>query len=274
MLNSDKIVQANADFYEENASDYEAFQWYFRNSYMQKFWQKEIDLIAAFFGSERFRVLDVGCGTGNLTKKFLSYNCEVDCMDVSQKMLDILKSGLKKEVLKNVDFMCTDLDSLIARPFRKYDVVVECSVLHHLLDYEEYLNKVSKILKPGGYVLVTREPVSRDELASSTFVSSIIDTFITIGQAMTINILRVLGRSIEKKAPDHSIAAYHYYKDGVSFRKIMKQSRYKYEIINHKTYNRRFVSIFSFLENSLLGKFRRERFQYTFFSTILRKQEK
>lgn len=271
-MKPEDIVQANKIFYDENADKYESFQWYFRNQFMQNFWQREVDRIANLTKKKPFKVLDVGCGTGNLTNKFLKYNCSITAMDVSHKMLDLLHGGLSPNNVARVTLEVNSLDGFISKNSDLFDAVVECSVLHHLLDYELYLSKISRILQPGGYVLITREPVLKDELAKPTFFSFLADWFITKGQGWVLRSMERKGKHNKCKAPDHSLAALHYYQNGVSFKKLLKEAGNEFEVISYRTYNRRVVSLFSWIENTLFNKIKRERFQYTFFSAILKKK--
>ena len=271
-MNPEEIVSANREFYDQNAGDYEAFQWYFRNRYMQRFWQEEIDLIADGIEKKPFRVLDVGCGTGNLTMKFLKHDCHITAMDVSRNMLDLLKAKLADRDLERVSFEVNALDSFLSGTHEPFDAVVECSVLHHLLEYEPYLAQIAPLVRPGGFVLITREPVAKDELSRPSLLTPLVDWVITRGQARMLRSLREKGKLLKKKAPDHSLAALHYYRNGVSFKRLLEASGDAFEVVRYRKYNRRFLSLFSRLENTVFQAMRRERFQYTFFSAILRKR--
>ena len=271
-MNKEEIVEANKVFYDEHAADYESYQWYFRNRYMQRFWQHEIDRIAHGITERPFRVLDVGCGTGNLTLKFLRHDCHITAMDVSAGMLELLGAHLDEKQRSRVTFEVNSLDGFKATAREPFDAIVECSVLHHLLDYETYLESIGKLLKPGGYVLITREPVAPGELRTPSVLTPLVDRLITMLQARILSSLQQRGKIHKKKAPDHSLAALHYYREGVSFNRLLAASGDAYEVISYRKYNRRFISFFSWLENTILSSLRMERFQYTFFSAILRKK--
>ena len=93
------------------------------------------------------RVLDVGCGLGDLGRSLNGKQCNVTGWDLkldrinanrefyqSLEELDIEKQGFGNE---------------------KYDVVVFSDVLEHLIDPEKVLTKSRESLRPGGMVLIS-----------------------------------------------------------------------------------------------------------------------
>ncbi|MBN1254705.1 MAG: class I SAM-dependent methyltransferase [Deltaproteobacteria bacterium] len=100
------------------------------------------------------KVLDVGCGTGNLTKYFSGrQNCTmVVGVDISTDMLRIAN-----DKLEGVQFLASAIEYL---PFKdnSFDVVVGYSVLHHLPDVGKLFDQVVRVLKPHGS-FVFGEPV-------------------------------------------------------------------------------------------------------------------
>ena len=90
----EQLEEQNESFYEDNAQDYETFHWYFRNTYDQEAWKKEVSFMCNSIGGE-VEVLEFGSGTGNLTVKFLSEGCNVTAFDITQKMVDILNKKLQ-----------------------------------------------------------------------------------------------------------------------------------------------------------------------------------
>jgi len=115
--------------------------------------RKMVSVAAIHKNKAILKVLDLGCGTGNLTK-FLSGKamCSLVAVDISLEMLNVAKNKLPK-----VRFLSCAVEEM---PFkaRSFDVVVGYSVLHHLPDLGRLFNEVSRVLKPAGS-FVFAEPV-------------------------------------------------------------------------------------------------------------------
>jgi tRNA (cmo5U34)-methyltransferase len=103
-------------------------------------------------------LLDVGCGAGNYTLKFLEHGPEVhvDLVDLSQPMLDravervgAAPSGTVHAV--QADIRDCDLEN------ERYDVILAAAVLHHLrtdAEWEVVAAKFYDALRPGGTLWV------------------------------------------------------------------------------------------------------------------------
>ena len=101
-------------------------------------------------------ILDLGCGTGAELKYILDKapNSNIVCVDVSEKMLDILRNEYS-EYLKNIDLICKSyLEMELGKD--KYDFIVACSTLHHLLAEDKLilLQKIKHSLKVNGCLLI------------------------------------------------------------------------------------------------------------------------
>lgn len=100
-------------------------------------------------------VLDIGCGTGLLTLKFLKKtDCIVTGFDSSAAMLDIFNNKVASLNLK--DKAVSRLGDAAELPFGKntFDIVASTVTLHHLKDKLRPLKKIGHILKPGGRLLI------------------------------------------------------------------------------------------------------------------------
>ncbi len=95
------------------------------------------------------RILDLGCGTGNLTKYLCSPGSASDCygIDISPDMLAIAKAKLS-----GAHFVVGIAERL---PFERqsFDAVAGFSVLHHLPDLTHTFTEICRVLKPGGSFL-------------------------------------------------------------------------------------------------------------------------
>lgn len=96
----------------------------------------------------RSKILDLGCGDGNVTQLFLKKG-EVVGVDIS-------KEALKKAERRGIKTKLHDLNQL-PLPFgdKSFDVVILTDTLEHLLDPLEVLKETFRILNPGGRIIVT-----------------------------------------------------------------------------------------------------------------------
>ena len=96
-------------------------------------------------------VLDIGCGTGLLSLKFLEKaDCFITGIDSSSEMLSIFSEKIKKLALS--DRLVYKLEDAAALEFKQnsFDIVASTVTLHHLKNKFPTIKKIHDILKPGG----------------------------------------------------------------------------------------------------------------------------
>jgi len=94
--------------------------------------------------------LDIGCGTGELTKKLSSKCKKAIGIDISKSMIDEAK---KRNNQYNIEYHNVDIDSLLDNSEEMYDVVISIATFHHL-DMERVLGKLKSRVKNGGMILI------------------------------------------------------------------------------------------------------------------------
>jgi len=101
------------------------------------------------------QVLDIGCGTGLTSLKFLqAADCKVHGIDLSQGMLDIWKHKIEKlNLASRVTMVLGDITNLNLED-TSFDIVVSTVTLHHVVDKQPVIDKIYRILKPGGRFLM------------------------------------------------------------------------------------------------------------------------
>ncbi len=106
-----------------------------------------------FRSKDKIKILDLGCGTGNLSQKLLlAYpNARISCVDMAENMLKMAKAKLKGS--RNVLFWQGDVRDLSCR--EKYDCIVSSMVLHHVEGREKprLYRKLRNCLPKGGVFL-------------------------------------------------------------------------------------------------------------------------
>jgi len=98
-------------------------------------------------------VLDIGFGTGTLTKKLYENGCDIYGQDFSPRMIE-----LASEKMPHAHLYSGDFTQGLAEPLRlkKYDFIVATYALHHLTDKQKvsFLQSLSENLNEGGKILV------------------------------------------------------------------------------------------------------------------------
>ncbi len=100
-------------------------------------------------------VLEIGCGTGLITREIARKAGHVTGIDVSTRMLKKARLNLEASGLSNVDLITADAYSL---PFDNgsFHTVLCCNVLHIVKEPGLILREVARVLSPGGrFIAIT-----------------------------------------------------------------------------------------------------------------------
>jgi SAM-dependent methyltransferase len=99
--------------------------------------------------------LSMGCGGGQLEVHLAKEGIfkSMEAFDLSPKAIEAAQRLARDNGLTHLTFRVGDFDEL---PFQKaqFDVVVMSMSLHHVKELEQLLDRVSQVLKEGGYFLV------------------------------------------------------------------------------------------------------------------------
>ncbi len=103
------------------------------------------------------RVLDVGCGTGDLTllaKKSTGPTGQVVGLDPAPEMIDVARSKAKRQQT-DVEFR-TGVIERLPFPDDSFDVVLSSLMMHHLPDdlKPKALAEIRRVIKPGGRLVI------------------------------------------------------------------------------------------------------------------------
>ena len=116
-------------------------------------YNKTYEIFCELIVRHNARVLDVGCGPGNITKFLLSRlpNLEILGIDVSPNMLDLAQKNNTKAHFKQMD--CRYLNDLQS----KFDAVISGFCLPYLSgsDVQKLLADIDKLLSPGGIIYLS-----------------------------------------------------------------------------------------------------------------------
>lgn len=150
----EKVVDANLRFYESRAESYRDGRAAaaFRTRYDAKF--------ARGFAVLRQprRALDCCAGTGLVTRLLLDRDCQVTAVDLSPRMLDLIRTTVV-EPGEPVELVCSEITDFLAGRGDHWDVAVFGSAIHHLWNFDEVLDLALRRLTPEGSVYLIGEPV-------------------------------------------------------------------------------------------------------------------
>lgn len=111
-----------------------------------KFIQKNIDKI----NNKKLKVLDIGCGNGNISNQLGELGHLVLGIDISEEAINVAK---KKNKLINVEFKAISAEELTVN--EKFDVIVCSEVIEHLNNPELIIQALKKLLSEKGVLIIT-----------------------------------------------------------------------------------------------------------------------
>jgi 2-polyprenyl-3-methyl-5-hydroxy-6-metoxy-1,4-benzoquinol methylase len=157
--------QVNLHFHAVESSVYDKVHQEMWESLPPQFGLLAQDVLPLEPPGRKLRLLDIGCGTGLssdlLLKTALGKRITDVCLlDTSQEMLDLAlarSSSWGVRVEGRTGFVSD-------QPIEQFDVVLTCSVLHHIPFLPEFLSDISKRQGPGGILLHLQDP-NRDSSA-------------------------------------------------------------------------------------------------------------
>lgn len=107
--------------------------------------QKAENILANLRGK---KVLDIGCGSGWISRLAIDRGFEITAMDISKKVVEEnifyqKNSGIKYDMIQG---------SAVAIPFpdQSFDSIIMTEVLEHLPNPQSALKEIHRVLKPGG----------------------------------------------------------------------------------------------------------------------------
>jgi len=112
------------------------------------------------------RILDLGCGTGNLTQRILEHfpDAQIDVLDLSE---DILEESRKRFANKsNINYIQADFKNMNL-PEASYDLVMSSIAIHHVEDpfkFKLYMDVYQSLKKDGLFIFADQTRGINDEI--------------------------------------------------------------------------------------------------------------
>jgi ubiquinone/menaquinone biosynthesis C-methylase UbiE len=102
---------------------------------------------------EDAHVVEVGCGTGQMSLYLARMDRVVVGVDISRAALRLGQDAVRRFGITSVRFIETDLHHAGVRP-DSFDVVYSAGVLHHTADPAAAFASIARLARPGGIVIV------------------------------------------------------------------------------------------------------------------------
>lgn len=99
------------------------------------------------------RILELGCGTGQLSLFLSRSNREIFAVDISNGSLLCGEEFRKKNDIQNTYFMKMDVFNLQFKD-NIFDTVISNGVLHHTKDSYQAFKSLLRVLKPNGIIVI------------------------------------------------------------------------------------------------------------------------
>jgi ubiquinone/menaquinone biosynthesis C-methylase UbiE len=109
--------------------------------------------------------LDIATGGGHTALKFASYVRQVIATDITPQMLFAAEKFIRDQEISNVSFKPADAEDL---PFddHTFDLVTCRIAPHHFPDCGHFVQEGSRVLKPGGLLLVQDHVLPENQAAA------------------------------------------------------------------------------------------------------------
>ena len=126
-------------------------------SYLRRLWlnaraRNTQNILSLLEPDPAARLLDLGCDDGALTLRFAE---RIGTTDVHGA--DFLPDALAKAKQRGVKAKKVDLNGKLPWPRNTFDIVTSNQVIEHLLETDTFVSEIHRVLKPGGYAVVSTE---------------------------------------------------------------------------------------------------------------------
>lgn len=120
--------------------------------------------------NKQHTVLDAGCGSANHAIRMAKKGYNITAIDFSDSVLKIAQQNLTElELLDNVTLKQEDLTALSFAD-NSFDIAYCWGVLMHIPDVETAIKELCRVVKPGGYIIVSET----NEKSAETFTRRVL----------------------------------------------------------------------------------------------------
>ena len=155
-----RIREANVDVHRFEAKYYELIHPEIYSRFEQKRLNDTLKTVDKLVAADRVhtkKALDFGAGTGNLTCKLLQMGYEVTAVDISAEMCRILEKKCRRYLEDEQLVVINSPIEDVSFGRDEFDLITCYSVLHHLPDYVDVIQRLCGLLKKGGVMYLDHE---------------------------------------------------------------------------------------------------------------------
>lgn len=119
---------------------------------------RRYDDVARLLAAEGGRLLEVGCGAGQLSLALAARFDRVVGLDLSPLRVERARQALRQRFPAyegKVEFMQGDLEERLPFEDGQFDVVVACAVLANLIDVFRIVDEMARVCRPGGALVIS-----------------------------------------------------------------------------------------------------------------------
>ena len=99
------------------------------------------------------RLLDIGCGGGLLCEPMRRLGFEVTGVDASERNIGVAKLHAAGQEL-DITYLCSTVETLVEERVAPFDMILNMEVIEHVADPGQFLRDCSRLLAPGGLMIV------------------------------------------------------------------------------------------------------------------------
>jgi 2-polyprenyl-3-methyl-5-hydroxy-6-metoxy-1,4-benzoquinol methylase len=133
--------------------------------------QHTFGFIKEFVTRENAKILEVGCGKGDLAAELGNYGYKVTAIDKSPECVEAAKAkGVQALTSDILEFHCEEA----------FDAVLFSRSLHHIPSLETVLNKVKKLLNDNGRILIDDFAIEQMDAKTASWFYEMNDLFAII----------------------------------------------------------------------------------------------
>jgi 2-polyprenyl-3-methyl-5-hydroxy-6-metoxy-1,4-benzoquinol methylase len=153
--------------------------WFYNNvwrdpEFVKVHWMPRINFIIDRARERGGKVLEMGCGYGMLSLEMARNGLDVTGIDLSPKSIGVANRYKKENPFTDnfgsLEYRCGDITEMDFPP-ESFDSVVFFRSLHHIAGTAEVMDKAHRIMKPGGYLLISEPVRSRFSEESARFAA-------------------------------------------------------------------------------------------------------
>lgn len=120
-------------------------------TFTEVFLPRIFEILGRINGLEGFDVLDVGCGTGHLTRILSEHVGSIVGIDPSSASISIAVETARTG--PDLEFQCVSIEDYAKEHSGRFDLVIAHMTLHAVEDLDEVLQGMSGVLRQDGWAL-------------------------------------------------------------------------------------------------------------------------